>query len=185
MGWEADTEDAPLTAEQEGQLTALVIERAPAAISELESSLSDLDRFYALPDAAVAAYHLERLDLAAELANEALRIAPNYTDDWNYGNAVHAAHTVLGLLALRAGDREQSSKQLLSAGATRGSPQLDSFGPSMLLARQLLRAGETEAVLKYLHECRRFWKTGGIWLDIWEAKIRAGAVPNFTMNLYR
>ena len=185
MGWEADTEKDPLTPEQEAQVKAIALERAPAALSELESASSDRDRFYALPDAAAAAYHLERLDLAAELAQDTLRVAPTYADDWNYGNALHAAHTVLGLLALRAGDLKQSSKQLLSAGAMKGSPQLDSFGPSMLLARELLRAGETEAVLTYLQQCRKFWKMGGTWLDIWEAKVRAGAVPNFMMNLYR
>src|SRR5690349_14050275 len=113
MGWETDSEKHPLTPEQEAQVKAIGLERAPAALSELESSSSDRDRFYALPDAAAAAFYLERTDLAAELAHEALRVAPTYPDDWNYGNAVHVAHTVLGLLALRTGDLERSSKHLL------------------------------------------------------------------------
>jgi hypothetical protein len=185
MGWESETEEVPLTPEQEAELKAVVRERAPSALSELESASSDQDRFYALPAAAMAAYHLERFDLAAELANDALRVAPKYPDDWNYGNALHAGHSILGLLALRAGDRDESVRQLHDAGAMKGSPQLDTFGPSMLLARELLRTGEEQAVLTYLQQCRKFWRMGGTWLDIWEAKIRAGEVPNFVMGLYR
>ena len=26
---------------------------------------------------------------------------------------------------------------------------------------------------------------GGLWLDLWEAKVRSGGLPNFAMNLYR
>jgi hypothetical protein len=66
-----------------------------------------------------------------------------------------------------------------------GSPQLNSFGPTMQLAKALLRAGETRAVLNYLAQCRVFWTAGKTWLDLWEAKIHEGQVPNFAMGLYR
>src|SRR5688572_5427139 len=117
MGWEAETEKNPLTPEQEAHLRAIVVERAPGELAELAAAKSERDRFYALPDAAAAAYHLGRFDLAAECAAEALQLAPSYADDWNFGNAIHAAHHVLGLLALRAGHREQAASELLCAGA--------------------------------------------------------------------
>ncbi|WP_171088925.1 hypothetical protein [Usitatibacter rugosus] len=185
MGWEANTEKTPLTPEHEAQLRAIAVERAPEDLAELESAAPGRDRFYALPEAAKAAYHLERFDLAAQLAAEALQSAPTYPDDWNYGNAIHAAHTVQGLLALRAKDKERAARELLLAGATKGSPQLNSFGPSMLLARDLLRTGEREAVLTYLDQCRKFWEMGGVWLDLWERKVRDDGIPNFAMCLYK
>jgi hypothetical protein len=127
---------------------------------------------------------LERYPLAADLAAKSLEMAASFRGDWNYGNAIHAGHAVLGLLALRDGDTQRAVQELHKAGATPGSPQLDSFGPSMQLAKQLLRAGEAAAVLSYLEQCRAFWKMGDTWLTIWEEKIRAGDVPNFFMHLW-
>jgi hypothetical protein len=54
----------------------------------------------------------------------------------------------------------------------------------MKLAKALLRAGKRDEVLAYLGQCSVFWESGGAWLDIWEAKIRAGREPNFFMNLW-
>ena len=71
------------------------------------------------------------------------------------------------------------------SGDTPGSPQLNSFGPSMRLARELLRSGESEAVLAYFAQCRRFWKMGQTWLNIWERKVARGAIPTFFMQLHR
>ena len=44
-------------------------------------------------------------DEAVALANETLALAPKYKHDWNYGNAIHNAHSALGLVALRGNDR--------------------------------------------------------------------------------
>lgn len=41
-----------------------------------------------------------------------------------------------------------------------GSPQLKSFGPSMGLAKELVRDGEKEAVIEYLKLCAQFWESG-------------------------
>ena len=184
MGFEVESEREPLTPEQETELKRLVVERAPAALAEYETAESADDRFYALTNAAFAAFHLEQYDLSSRLAAELLDAAQSFVHDWNYGNAIHVGHVVRGLLALRAGDKPSAIRELHAAGATRGSPQLDTFGPSMLLAKELLRTGETEAVLEYFGQCRTFWKMGGEWLDIWETKVRAGHVPNFFMHLH-
>jgi hypothetical protein len=74
---------------------------------------------------------------------------------------------------------------LLASGATPGSPQLDTFGPSMELARALMRAGHFEAVAEYLRLCRVFWKMGNEWLDVWTEMVARKTVPNCFMHAYR
>ena len=53
----------------------------------------------------------------------------------------------------------------------------------MLLAKDLLERGETEAVLAYFEMCRAFWNMGGARLDAWRTEVQAGAIPNFGANL--
>jgi tetratricopeptide (TPR) repeat protein len=185
MGFEADSEAMVLTPEQEAELKAIAVTRAPKDLAAVNAAESDEDLFYALPSAAMAAFHLERYDLAGELAAKALVLAPSYEGNWNFGNAIHFAHTVFGLVALHNDDLAGAVSELGKAGATRGSPQLDSFGPTMQLAKALLRRGEAVAVLAYLHQCRTFWKSGEVWLALWEEKVRAGEIPNFFMHCYR
>jgi len=55
-----------------------------------------------------------------------------------------------GRSALHGGHLEGARSCLLAAGHTPGSPQLNSFGPSMSFAREMLEAGEREPVLEYL-----------------------------------
>jgi tetratricopeptide (TPR) repeat protein len=185
LSFESDTEKEPLTPELEAQLKAVVVDRAPAALTALDAAETEEDIFYSLPGAALAALHLERYKQAEELARKCLEMAPSHTRNWNYGNAIHAGHTVLGLVALHNGELSIAVAELEKSGETPGSPQLGSFGPTMQLAKALLRNGETEAVLAYLQQCRAFWKMGGEWLDIWERKIKADAVPNFFMHSFR
>lgn len=182
MSWEAESERVSLTPEREGELRRISSERAKHALQKLDAAASDRHRFYALPDAARGAYELGKFPLAAALATESLDKAASYKGDWNYGNAIHMGHIVKGLLALREGKNDVAVEELHAAGSTPGSPQLDSFGPSMQLARALLSAGKSEEVLGYLQLCRAFWKMGDTSLTIWENKIRAGETPNFLMN---
>jgi hypothetical protein len=55
----------------------------------------------------------------------------------------------------------------------------------MQLAKALLRQEQSAAVLEYFEQCRSFWKMGGVWLDLWDAKVRAGGIPNFFMHAFR
>jgi hypothetical protein len=57
-------------------------------------------------------------------------------------------HLVLGLLALRNDDVATARSQLLEAGKTPGSPQLNSFGLNMMPASELLKRGERDAVIE-------------------------------------
>ena len=74
-------------------------------------------------------------------------------------------------------------RELLAAGKTPGSPQLNSFGPNVALANALLKRGEREAVLEYFAECRTFWKMGTQSLDRWSDVVRQGGIPEFGVNL--
>ena len=185
MGFEAQTEATPLTPEQEEQLRGVALGRAPKDLAAAEAARTEEELFYALPSAAMAAFRLGKFTRAKELAERALELAPLYQGNWNYGNALHSAHSVLGLIALNRGDVSVAVEELKKAGATPGSPQLHSFGPTMQLAKELLRCGQTEPVLSYFEQCRSFWKMGTVWLDLWDEKVRSGGIPNFFMHCYR
>jgi len=184
LSFAAIAEALPVTEAQQAMMKRILEKRSIEALARLDAAATDAKRFYALPDAATGAFHLQRFALASQLATESLELSKAFPKNWNHGNAIHRAHTVLGLLALHAGDIPLAVRELHEAGATPGSPQLDSFGPSMQLARALLREGQAPEVLAYLEQCRVFWETGAPWLDIWEEKIRAGREPNFLMNLW-
>lgn len=185
MSFEAEMEATPLTNEQAARLLALAVDRAPEELAKLDSAVDQSSVFYALPRATMAAFRLNDFARSESLALQLLSLAVRYRTDWNYGNAIHFAHTALGLLALRDGDVVLAGEELAASGATPGSPQLDSFGPSMQLAKALLRADQFEPVIAYFAQCRVFWKLGAIWLDVWEEKVRRHQMPNFHMNWYR
>jgi len=58
---------------------------------------------------------------------------------------------VLGRLALRDGNIAAAKAFLLEAGKSTGSPQMNSFGPNLSLAKDLLQKGEKEVVIKTIH----------------------------------
>jgi hypothetical protein len=183
--YEAEMERTPLSPALERRLRKVAVDRAPRELAEWHAAASDVERFYASTSACKAAYLLGDRVLALDLAQRALALAPAFEENWNFGNAIHFGNAVLGLLALDSGQREQAVAMLHESGATPGSPQLNSFGPTMHLARNLLRCGERTAVLQYLQQCRGFWVMGTRWLDIWEKKVQRGAMPTFFMQLYR
>jgi hypothetical protein len=103
--------------------------------------------------------------------------------DWNSGNNVHHGNMVLGLVALQEGDSEAAKTYLIASGKTKGSPQLNSFGPNMTLAKAMLEKGETETVLEYFELCAVFWEMHRDRLDQWAAIAKDGMVPDFGANL--
>ncbi len=126
-----------------------------------------------LPFASKIALNFEAKELAESYAKEMLEIAKQGNDDWNKGNAIFSANIILGRLALQQGDKIKAIDYLLKAGKTHGSPQLNSFGPGMGLAKDLLENGEKDAVILYLEHGK---------IDHWKAQIQKGIIPNFDMN---
>ncbi|MXX86049.1 MAG: RNA polymerase subunit sigma-24 [Acidobacteria bacterium] len=155
-----------------------------------ERALADFERAYALseasgrgpllPELAMAAFVIGDTDKARTYAETMLADIP---DDWNRGNRVHYGNLVLGRVALADGDLRGAAQYLLAAGRTPGSPQLNSFGPDMALARDLLELGETQTVLRYLALCLDFWEMGQASLKNWIALIEGGRTPDFSRHL--
>jgi tetratricopeptide (TPR) repeat protein len=152
-------------------------------LQRLAEAQSDRDRFYPLNEIAKLSFELGDHKRAERFARKALAAAKDYPDDWNYGNAIHDGHMVLGRIALARGNRIEARDHLLLAGQTRGSPQLGSFGPNVSLARDLLEIGERETVLEYFRLCRIFWKSEIRPLDGWIATVEQGGQPDFGANL--
>jgi tetratricopeptide (TPR) repeat protein len=177
------------TYEQERDVVASPDEKAALsqkAVSVREQGLEKSDaeeRFYGLADLATSALQAGQIEKAQQYASELLASADKYKSNWNYGNAVHKGNIVLGLVELRREDVSGAKEHLLAASLTPGSPQLDSFGPNMTLAKELLEKGEREAVLAYLQNCEEFWKMGRGKLEEWIATAKTGGIPDFGANL--
>src|SRR5262249_50105630 len=141
--------------------TALAASAQSGLLSLLHAvslATSDDFRISALPK--LAAVELESGDLrsAGPDGGRRLPIADAYPRHRDHDDIAHAAHTILGRVALAHGDLRQAREHLLASARLKGSPALRSFGPSMELAQELLAAGEHESVLEYLDLCRVFWK---------------------------
>ncbi|MDE2972367.1 MAG: RNA polymerase subunit sigma-24 [Acidobacteriota bacterium] len=153
-------------------------------------ALADFERAYELSgasgrgsllaDLGMAAFVVGDMDKARIYAETMLADIP---DGWNRGNRVHYGNLVLGRIALADGDLRGAGQYLLAAGRTPGSPQLNSFGPDMALARDLLERGETQTVLRYLALCLEFWEMGQDSLKNWIALIEGGRTPDFGRHL--
>jgi hypothetical protein len=128
-----------------------------------------------------SAYAAHNYPKAETYAVEALE-ASKRGEFWWTGDAIHDGNLVLGRLALQRGDNTAASEFLIAAGKTPGSSNLASMGPGMALARDLFKAGEKDAVIAYLEECRAFWKANRGKLAEWLALVRAGLLPDFGPN---
>ena len=153
------------------------------AMAELKSAKDGYSRWCALNHAAKESLNQGRDADAKSFADELERLAPKYKKDWNYGNAVQDFNIVLGRLALKSGDVDAAKKRLLAAGHSTGSPQMDTFGPNMTLANDLLAKGEKTVVVEYFKLCKKFWEMHNGKLDTWTKDVEQGRVPDFGANL--
>ena len=81
-------------------------------------------------------------------------------EGWNQGNRTHFGNVTLGRIALAEGNVEEARYRLVASATTDGPSQLNSFGPDMTLAEELLDAGEREVLLKYVELCSSFLGNG-------------------------
>ena len=158
-------------------------QRLDKALKDLAEATSDEERFYALGDAAKESFNDDRIEDARKYAQELSTLLPRYKNNWNYGNAVQDANLVLGRIAVQEGHIEYAKWFLIEAGKSPGSPQMNSFGPNMSLAKDLLEQGERDSVLQYFELCRTFWEMDRGRLDKWTQEVKIGQIPNFGANL--
>src|SRR5262245_37172864 len=90
-------------------------ERYSSARATLGAATTKETRFYALGDAAKAAIEVGKFQEGESLAKELLELANRFKDNWNYGNAIHDGHVVIGRVAAHRGDLEGAGEQLLAA----------------------------------------------------------------------
>ena len=154
-----------------------------AASGQVSDEADPAKDFYRLTKAAPAAFNDGKHDRAIEMSKQLLAEAEAWKDNWNYGNAIHAANLVLGRVALARDEIDEAKIFLLAAGKTPGSPQLNSFGPDMLFASELLKKGERETVLEYFDLCAKFWKPRLARLEEWKAQVARGETPDFGANV--
>jgi tetratricopeptide (TPR) repeat protein len=145
----------------------------------LENILNEdeYSRWAWLDDAAELAYKIEDYEKAKAYSKESLSLSSNHQNDWNYGNSIHNSNMVLGRLSLKDGDTEKAKEYLLESAKSKGSPQLDTFGPSLKLANELLIAGERDAVLSYLHSISQFWEMDDGCVSQWITQIENNETP--------
>jgi hypothetical protein len=142
-------------------------------------------QLYYLAPAALAAGDTEKARAFAEellILGEKTKTTPGFGPS-NYSNATFTGNTVLGFIALDAGDTQKAKEHLLASARISGSPNLNSFGPSMALAKRLIEKDERQAVIEYFDLCAKFWKGQRGNLDRWKAAVQKGETPNFQANL--
>lgn len=149
---------------------------------DLSVAKSDQERFLALPAAALSAFKSGETEKASELAEELLKLRANFPKR-SHGSATFHGNDVLGRIALAKGDLEEAEMRLLASTEHEGSPVLNSFGPTMTLAKGLLQQGGKAAVIQYFERCRKFWEMDRGQLDKWTADVKAGHTPDFGTSL--
>ena len=158
-------------------------QRLDRATKKLAGAETQEQRFYALNDAAKESFVVGKIEDARKYAQELMALLPKFQGNWNYGNAVQDANLVLGRIAVQGGHVDEAKRHLIAAGNSSGSPQMNSFGPNMSLAKDLLEKGEREVVLEYFELCRKFWEMDNGRLNDWSQEVKAGKIPDFGANL--
>jgi tetratricopeptide (TPR) repeat protein len=160
--------------------------KASLALKEYEAALKltplKYNQVLLYDELGILYFLIGRDDKATKYANGLIKDVP--VDDWNYGNGVHDGQTILGLIAIKNGDIAKAREHLAESASIKGSPQLNSFGPHMDLAKALLEKGQKDAVLDYLEMCGKFWSMGKDQLAKWNDEIRKEVTPDFKMRLW-
>ena len=163
VAWLADFETRLTGTTESSQRMFLLRNMAPAALAAKDEQRA-------------AKFSKELADLGLEL-----RSVPGFGPGL-YSDATFISNTVLGHIALKNGQLETAKEHLLNAGDVTGSSVLNSFGPGMSLAKELLDRGERETVIKYLDQCSKFWRMDRGSLAKWKTAIENGNTPNFGLG---
>jgi hypothetical protein len=163
-------------------------ERYDRVMNDLTNAVSEEDRSFEIGRAAKASFDVGKIDDARKYAQKLMTLLQKYQTtktncDCDIGDAIQDVNIVFGRIALREGRVEDAKHYLIEAGKSPGSPVMDSFGPNMSLAKDLLEKGERDVVLEYFGLCRKFWSFHNDKLDEWSQDVKAGKIPKFGANL--
>ena len=142
--------------------------------------------YYLAPAALHAGDKEKAMDFAGELITlgERLKTQPGFGPSI-HGQATHIGNLVLGQLAFDKGEINKAKEHLLAAARVDGSPVLKSFGPDMMLAKDLLEKGEREVVVKYFDLCAAFWEKDNGLLADWKGVVQQNGMPDFGPHLQK
>ena len=164
---------------RDGKRDPEAVRRALAQFERAYELSDELRRGYLLTDLGTTAFNAGAIEKAKEYAKAMLE---ENGEGWNHGNRVHYGNLTLGRIALLEGRIEEAKLRLIAAGRTPGSPQLNSFGPDMTLAHELLELGESEVVLGYFALCSKFWRMDRGRLETWSTLVKGGQTPDFRQS---
>ncbi|MFK5951384.1 MAG: hypothetical protein QM500_21730 [Methylococcales bacterium] len=136
-----------------------------------------LNRFYELDKLINEQFQNGNYIKSKELISEYLSLAEVYNNNWNYGNAIHDANRILGLIHYNQRQVDIAAEYLIKSSQSTGSPQLNTFGPEMDLANLLLQDGRVEEVEVYLNGIKKFWKMDSGVVNNWLQQISKGGKP--------
>ena len=123
-----------------------------------------------------------QLDKAEAFAQELLTLSESDAKAALPDLKVHAAHILLGRVALQRTHDLVRAKAELMAAARVASSGIQKFGPNMSLARDLLAAGERETVLAYVNSFHDLSPEVMEKMSKWAKLIQSGAFPDFGAN---
>jgi hypothetical protein len=144
-------------------------------------------KFYLISYLAPAALAANQVEKARSYAEQLLTLGQEMQTVPGFGpsllsDGTHIGNMVLGQIAFLNGDIQGAKEHLLEAGKVPGSSVLKSFGPDMLLAKELIGKGERDTVLKYFDLCATFWQNDRGRLADWKQVVKQGGEPNFGSN---
>ncbi len=142
---------------------------------------SNEDKLDVIDQLMMDAYYSQNYPLANEYALMVNKYIPSW-DPISHNDVIYHSYMMQGLVALRNKNISAADHFLLKSGQTSGSAPLDSFGPNMMLAEQLLRNGQKAVVLQFLKECSTFWNAGPNPLQHWITEVKQGKQPDFSMQ---
>lgn len=140
--------------------------------------------FYSLSERLERAVKSKDCPKMQSLAGEMLAIAPYYSSNWNYGNAIFDGHMAFASCAVREKKVDSAINHINEAAKTPGSPQLSTFGPpyhDMSVLSELLKEGRKKEVRMFLSNLKRFWDSefSQDYFDFWEKEIEQNRIPKF------
>lgn len=140
--------------------------------------------FYSLSERLKRAAKSKDCPKMQSLAGELLAVAPYYSSNWNYGNAIFDGHMAFASCDVKDKKIESALSHLNEAAKTPGSPQLSTFGPpyhDMSVLSDLLREGHKKEVTTFLSSLKRFWDSefSQDYFDFWEKEIEQNRIPKF------
>jgi tetratricopeptide (TPR) repeat protein len=129
-------------------------------------------RFLKIAEVLYALQESSAAEQCAEVALDSLIDSERDIEDVRYNS-----HQLLGRIALRLGRISEATDHLGWSLNVSPSPVLQSFGPSLTLAQELLDVGERISVIEYLERCASFWKGKPALFEQWIAEIKEGLTP--------